>query len=227
MNTEIKERSLGERPINLLPGQYFDKETNTHYNYYRDYEPSTGRYVESDPAGLDGGLNTFIYVLSNPLQNSDPSGQYIPGVHNSITYTQARGTCVDSQAAELGQKAGDVDSAPGSQSPINSYRHNMCSPSDSALACNQKISRYIDEQLSQCTLDGLANALHDIEDGYPPGHSGGQTWRGMPGTKGGESWLSALWHGIRDLFPATGAAARATKQAINNWCQKCSKSCAK
>lgn len=38
-----------------LPGQYADKETNTNYNYYRDYDPSTGRYVEGDPIGLAGG----------------------------------------------------------------------------------------------------------------------------------------------------------------------------
>lgn len=34
-----------------LPGQYFDKETNLHYNYFRDYDPGTGRYVQPDPIG--------------------------------------------------------------------------------------------------------------------------------------------------------------------------------
>lgn len=56
-----------------FPGQYFDKETNLHYNYFRDYDPSLGRYVESDPIGLDGGLNTYLYVLS-PLLQVDPEG---------------------------------------------------------------------------------------------------------------------------------------------------------
>ena len=37
-------------------GQYFDKETNVHYNYFRDYEPSTGRYLEADPVGITGLL---------------------------------------------------------------------------------------------------------------------------------------------------------------------------
>jgi RHS repeat-associated protein len=50
-----KESSLGERSIEVLPGQYFDKETNLHYNYYRDYDPAQGRYVESDPIGLQAG----------------------------------------------------------------------------------------------------------------------------------------------------------------------------
>ena len=50
-----------------LPGQYFDKETNLHYNYFRDYDPSIGRYGESDPIGLLAGLNTYAYVDGEAL----------------------------------------------------------------------------------------------------------------------------------------------------------------
>ena len=57
-----------------LPGQYFDKETGLHQNYFRDYDPSTGRYVESDPIGLRGGLNTYAYVGANPLKWIDRKG---------------------------------------------------------------------------------------------------------------------------------------------------------
>ena len=57
-----------------FPGQYYDAETGKNYNYFRDYDPSIGRYIESDPIGLRGGLNTYSYVTANPLSLFDAQG---------------------------------------------------------------------------------------------------------------------------------------------------------
>jgi RHS repeat-associated protein len=55
-------------------GQYFDQETGLHYNYFRYYDPRTGRYMIPDPIGLWGGINLFAYTENNPLRYIDPYG---------------------------------------------------------------------------------------------------------------------------------------------------------
>jgi len=61
----------------LLPlahATYYDAETNLFYNYFRDYDPQGGRYIQSDPIGLGGGVNTYSYVANNPISSIDPFG---------------------------------------------------------------------------------------------------------------------------------------------------------
>jgi RHS repeat-associated protein len=90
---------LGTFIYNLrYPGQYYQAETGLYYNYYRNYDPATGRYLESDPIGLAGGINPYAYTGSNPMSGIDPlglatlvitSGPYIgnPAGHTALAFT--------------------------------------------------------------------------------------------------------------------------------------------
>lgn len=55
-------------------GQRFDSATGLNYNYMRDYDSSTGRYVEPDPIGLAGGVSTFGYASGRPMNLIDRYG---------------------------------------------------------------------------------------------------------------------------------------------------------
>ena len=75
--TTAEEAPDGLAPVALnlrFPGQYFDKESGLSYNYFRDYDGTTGRYVQSDPIGLEGGVNTFTYANGNAAAGIDPMG---------------------------------------------------------------------------------------------------------------------------------------------------------
>jgi RHS repeat-associated protein len=84
--------SVSGSTTNLLmfPGQYYDSETQLSQNWDRDYDPTIGKYVESDPIGLRGGINTYAYVNSRPLTLVDLKGLY-------CTYSQSGGAldCYD------------------------------------------------------------------------------------------------------------------------------------
>ncbi len=79
----------GSFAMNLrLPGQYFQGALRLSQNWWRDYDPTLGRYIEADPIGIDGGQNVYAYVHGDPLNRADPMGL------QAVNPLEA--TCVDS-----------------------------------------------------------------------------------------------------------------------------------
>lgn len=68
--------TTGSVTVNLrMAGQYYDTESSLFYNWNRYYNPATGRYISSDPIGVEGGLNTFNYANVNPVIRVDPDAR--------------------------------------------------------------------------------------------------------------------------------------------------------
>ena len=87
-------------------------ETGTYYNYFRTYDPSIGRYTQSDPIGLAGGLNTYTYAYDDPVDLTDPYGLE-PATHGNC---EGAGCRMNNQSGPRG--LGLVGGVAGTLGPV-------------------------------------------------------------------------------------------------------------
>jgi len=99
--------SLREGCNVILPGQVFDGQAGLHYNYFRDFDPALGRYVESDPIGLYvGSYSTYAYANGNAISSFDRYG--LASVEAAIAEAIASGNV---EALETLLEAADASQA--------------------------------------------------------------------------------------------------------------------
>jgi RHS repeat-associated protein len=139
-----------------FPGQYFDQETGLFHNGFRDYDPQTGRYIQPDPIGLDGGLNPYLYAEGNPLTFFDPQGL-------GATTDGSSDSTDDGESAEQCGGAGAAAGADTGKGGGPAWPAQVCKNACSDMA---DVAQVVANQAIASNPGNLAAALSDFDSAF-------------------------------------------------------------
>jgi len=167
----------GSYKLNLrFSGQYFDDESAASYNFARTYDSGIGRYLQSDPDGLAGGPNTYLYALGQPLHLKDPSGlQSVVQCGNPAFAAQcaAAGIGGAAVAAEAAKQAAAASAAAAGSNASTSSPANCPAKDDPCPPLYARIVELRDEIRTR-----YYQMLEDKNDLYMTRPTGPNSWAG-------------------------------------------------
>lgn len=205
-----------------FPGQYFDEETNLHYNWYRYYDPTSGRYLTYDPSNRKAGINRYTYVEMNPVTYYDNQGLFLSPHHylyTAVVVTPFVPMCPALISVPYMAMATDWHPSWGdSQSTTNACWHAMTPPGGSKQKAEECWRKYINDNMETCTPRGLGNAIHALQDSHAGGHKDFQEYDGH------FHWS----HFLQDMFPTPweeAGAIGATFAPVLDFISNCKCAC--
>ena len=187
-----------------FPGQYYDSETGLHYNYFRYYDPSTGRYLTPDPIGLAGGINLFSYTSNTPIDFIDPLGLLTEVIVSGGTWyghvtiningtVYSNGRYNPESAHSFGMKGDNVMAVQDHATYVNYYKNKGRNSTgyilDVSPAEEQKIQQYFNDLIKNSTKWKYG---YKLPDDYSFASENCAT-NVTEGLQAGLSWFDDLW----------------------------------